>query len=63
MAKQQSAAAVVNPPAVRPVQKPVQTVAAVSKSQPTILPSPQLTRQVGKSKFVRTLSALNVYEF
>ncbi len=50
MAKQQNAAAaaVANPPTVRQVQKPVQSVAAGSRPQPTILPSPQLNRQVCK---------------
>jgi hypothetical protein len=50
MAKQQNAAAaaIANPPVVRQVQKPVQSVAVVSKSQPTILPSTQVNRQVRK---------------
>ncbi|CAB3986118.1 transcription initiation factor TFIID subunit 4-like [Paramuricea clavata] len=43
-----AAAAIVNPPVVRQVQKPVQSVAVVSKSQPTILPSTQVNRQVRK---------------
>ncbi|XP_028392771.1 transcription initiation factor TFIID subunit 4-like [Dendronephthya gigantea] len=51
MAKQQQSAqtavaAVANSPTVRQVQKPVQSVAAVSKSQPTILPSTQINRQI-----------------
>ena len=50
MAKQQNtvAAAPAVTPVVRQVQKPVQSVAVVSKSQPTILPSTQLNRQVDK---------------
>ena len=46
MVKNPNAAVAANPPAVRQVQKPVQSVAAVSKSQPTILASTQINRQV-----------------
>ena len=50
MAKQQNAAAaaVANYPSVQQVQKPVQSVAARSRPQSTILPWTQLNRQVCK---------------
>ena len=44
MYKQQS----VTRPTVHQVQKPVQSVAAASKAQPTIQPASQATRQVNR---------------
>ena len=51
MVKNPGTTVATNPSAVRQVQKPVQSVAAVSKSQPTILPSTQINRQVCGSVF------------